>query len=81
MALTQEHVIDTTVLYDGQIQVNTITINKENGVEISRLNHRHVVDVGDDVTGEDQIVQDIAATVHTQARIDARAAFIAANTI
>ena len=37
--------------------------------------------MGDDTTGEDQIVIDIAASVHTQARIDARVAAIAAAAI
>ena len=74
MALTKETETQTTVLPDGQLQVRTATIIMEDGVELSKSYHRKVIDVGEDVTGEDQIVQDIASNMHTPARIAARAA-------
>ncbi len=61
-----------TVLPDGQLQVKTITIILEDGVEQSRQNHRHVVDVGDDVTNEASLVREIAEKIHTPERVQAR---------
>jgi len=61
------------------IQVRTKTAVLEDGVELSASYHRHVIAPGDDVSGETTEVQDIAATVHTQAVIDAYAAHIAAQ--
>lgn len=75
MALTKETEIEVYVLVDGQLQVRESTIVLEDGIELSRTYHRHVVDIGDDVTGEAQIVQDIAGAIHTSARIAARIAF------
>jgi hypothetical protein len=44
MALTKESVIDQiTVLEDGQIQVRRADKLKEDGVEIAKAYHRHVV--------------------------------------
>jgi len=63
---------DGQFLEDGQIQVRTITRLMEDGVELSRSYHRHVVDVGDDVTNEPQIVKDVATQLHTPARKAAR---------
>lgn len=73
MSLVKETKTDAQVLADGQIQVRTTNIIKEDGVEIARNYHRKVIDVGDDVSGEDSLVQDIASSVHTPARINARA--------
>ena len=81
MALTEEVRTSGEFLEDGQIQVKTRTVILRDGVEISSTNHRHVVDVGDDVSGEDQSIQDIAAGLHTPARISARAAARAAANV
>lgn len=66
------------------IQVRTATVISEDGVEISRTYHRHVVSPLDDVSGESAQVQNIAAAVHTdevkaayQAHLDAQAAEMA----
>ena len=72
MALTKEYETQTTVLPDGQLQVRTATIIMEDGVELSKSYHRKVIDVGGDVSSESQLVQDIASSVHTQSRINAR---------
>jgi hypothetical protein len=40
------------VLENGVLQVRQDTIVEEDGVELHRMYHRHVVDVGDDVTNE-----------------------------
>ena len=68
-------------LEDGQIQVRQITRFMENGVELSKSYHRHVVDVGDDVTNEPQIIKDVASQLHTTARKTARDAVKKANGI
>ena len=72
MPLTKEVTYAGEWLEDGQIQVKQITRAFEDGVFLGKTYHRHVVDVGDDVSQEPQIVQDIAQGLHTQARIAAR---------
>jgi hypothetical protein len=67
------------VLPMGQIQVRTDTIVKEDGVELSRTYHRHVVEPDADITNEDQRVKDISATVHTNACKTAWAEFKASQ--
>ena len=62
-------------LEDGQIQVRRIRRTFENGEQISKKYHRHVVDVGDDVSNESQIVKDVAKGLHTPQRIAARRVF------
>ena len=74
MALTKEISHDCQACEDGQLQVREITRIMEDGVEISKTYHRHIVDVGDDVSGQPQFVQDLASNFHTPARISARAA-------
>lgn len=61
------------------IQIRTKTAVLEDGVELSSSYHRRVISPGDDVSGETTEIQDIAATVHTQAVIDAYAAHQAAQ--
>ena len=61
------------------IQVRTATVISEDGVELSRSFHRHVVSPLDDVSGESAEVQAIAAAVHTQAVKDAYQAHLDAQ--
>jgi len=79
MAITKQITHDGQFLEDGQIQVREITRLMEDGVELSKTYHRHVVDVGDDLTNEPQIVKDVAQNLHTPARKTARQAFRAAQ--
>ena len=72
MPLTKVISHDCQVLEDGQIQVREITRVMEDGVELSKTFHRHVVDVGDDTTGESELVRDVAQNLHTPARIARR---------
>ena len=66
MAITKEVVVDQiTVLEDGQMQVRQCTRIMEDGVELSKSYHRHVVAPTDDLDKEDKKVKDIAAAVHT----------------
>ena len=47
------------------VQVRTATVIKEDGVEISRSFHRHIVQPTDNITGESAQVQAICNAVHT----------------
>jgi len=81
MALTKETIEDKIEIVGAwNIQVKTETIVKENGVEISRSNSRHVlqpfisgkdgetwVHTETDISGEDASVQAIANAVWTDA--------------
>jgi hypothetical protein len=49
------------------VQVRTATVVAEDGTELSRSFHRHVVHPDDDVTGEDAEVQAVCAAVWTDA--------------
>ena len=67
MAITKETEI-AKIEVVGQykvIQVRTDTVIKEDGKEISRSPHRHVVHPDDDISGEDAEVQAVANTVWT----------------
>jgi hypothetical protein len=81
MAITKEIVVDKCeVLGDyKQLQVRTATRIKEDGVLISTSYHRHVVAPGDDLSGQDALVQAVGGLVHTSAVIAAYNAMIAAQ--
>jgi len=79
MALVKEVVndkIEVLQLAAGYpvVQVRTATIIKEDGVEISRKFHRHVLKPDAELSAEDDDVVAIAATVFTADAIDAYAA-------
>lgn len=66
MSLEKNNVCDLIeVTENGCVQVRTKTLIKENGIEISRNFHRHVLAPGDDYSNEDAKVQTICAVVHT----------------
>jgi len=72
MALTSRtEVFSRQLLIDGQIQIRTDTVFEQDGVEVSRTYHRHVLAPGDSITGEDPSVQRIAMAEHTPAKIAA----------
>jgi hypothetical protein len=81
MALTERTEIDKYEIVGSfkHIQCRHATIIERDGVEISRSFHRHVIAPNDDVSGEPQEVQDLAALLHTQAVKDAYAAHLAAQ--
>lgn len=58
-------------LENGTVQVRTATRIMEDGVEISRKFHRHVVAPGNDYSGEDTRVQGVCAALHTAQAIAA----------
>lgn len=53
------------VLESGVVQVRTATKIMDDGVEVSRTLHRHVVVPGDDYSKEDAKVQAICAAIQT----------------
>ena len=66
MALNKTIVVDRIeVLQRGVIQVRTATVIDEDGTELSRSFHRHILNPGADTSGEAQRVQDIATATWT----------------
>ena len=66
MALNKTIVVDRIeVLQRGVIQVRTATVIDEDGTELSRSFHRHILNPGADTAGETQRVQDIATATWT----------------
>ena len=55
------------------VQIRTATVIDEDGVELSRSFHRHVVSAGDDYSNESAEVQAICKTVHTREVMAAKA--------
>tara|TARA_R110002167_G_C12574802_1_gene642911 strand:+ start:833 stop:1087 length:255 start_codon:yes stop_codon:yes gene_type:complete len=80
MTLTKSTTVDRIeVLESGQIQIRTATIVDEDGVELSRSAHRHVLFPGDDTSGEAQRVQDVAAATWTAQVLADWEAFLASQ--
>ena len=69
MALTKETVQDKIEVVGDfkHIQVRTATVIKEDGVELSRSFHRHVVSPDSDSTNESADVKAMVAQFHTDA--------------
>jgi hypothetical protein len=66
MALQKTQVIGSMEVGElSQISVRTDTVIKDDGNEISRSYHRHVVVPTDDVSGEDARVQAVANSLWT----------------
>ena len=77
MALTKEVISDKVEVVGvyRHVQARTATVVKEDGVELSRSFHRHVVAPGEDTTGMDAEVIAICAAVHTPEVIAAYEAY------
>lgn len=80
MAFTKRFEYKEEILPDQTIQIRTTTVVEEDGVELARNHRRHVVHPGDDVSGEVQEVQDIAAALWTAEVISAYQASVASST-
>lgn len=67
MALTERQEIDKIEVVGEfkAVQVRTATVIERDGEELTRSYHRHVVNAGDDYSGEDSQVQGICSVVHT----------------
>ena len=70
--LTKEIEHQVTVLPNGLLECREATLIMEDGKELSRSYHRHVIEVGADVSNECQLIQDTANQLHTPERIAAR---------
>tara|TARA_A100001515_G_scaffold62745_1_gene49578 strand:+ start:43 stop:288 length:246 start_codon:yes stop_codon:yes gene_type:complete len=79
MAITKRLEYKEEILPNQIIQIRTTTVVEEDGVELARNHHRHVVHPGDDVSGEPNEVQLIAAALWTPEVIAAYEASIAEN--
>jgi hypothetical protein len=67
MALTERSTIDKIeVLENGIIQVRRADIVERDGVEIAKSYHRWTLSPGQDLTGQEQRVIDVANAVWTQ---------------
>ena len=81
MAITKRLEYKEEILPDQTIQIRTTTVVEEDGVELARNHHRHVVHPGDDVSGEVQEVQDIAGALWTSGVIAAYQASISSGNV
>ena len=77
MAITKRLEYKEEILPNQVIQIRTTTVVEEDGVELARNHHRHVVSPGDDVSGEVAEVQAIASVLWTDEVIAAYQASIA----
>ena len=79
MALEKQVAVDKVEVV-GQyhhVQVRTATIIMDDGVEISRSFHRHVIAPTDDHSNEEQWVQDVCKAAHTPEVVAAYEAHLA----
>ena len=66
MALTERSAIDKIeVLENGIIQVRRADIVERDGLEIAKSYHRWTLTPGQDLTGQEQRVKDVATAVWT----------------
>jgi len=67
MALTKEVKIDKLEIVGDfkHVQCREVTVVSEDGIEISRSFHRHVLQPGEDISGEPQETQDVCNAVWT----------------
>ena len=79
MAITKRLEYKEEILSNQIIQIRTTTVVEEDGVELARNHHRHVVHPGDDLTEEPNEVQVIAAALWTPEVIAAYKASIEAS--
>ena len=71
MYIEQSIIDQIIILEDGQIQIRRVNKVFKDGIEISKTYHRHVLAPGNDLTGQDPKVINIANVVWTQDVIDA----------
>ena len=66
MAITKSiEIPKIEIVGSWNVQVATDTVIKEDGTEISRSRHRHVLNPDLDISGEDSVVQAIANAAWT----------------
>jgi hypothetical protein len=81
MALTKENIIDKYEIVGAykHVQCRHATVVSEDGVELSRSFHRHVIAPGGDVSNESAETKAIVAAVHTPEVVSAYEAQMAAQ--
>ena len=79
MAITKRLEYKEEILPNQTIQIRTTTVVEEDGEELARNHHRHVVHPGDDVSEEIPEVQAIASALWTDEVIAAYQASIVAS--
>jgi len=80
MAFTKAEIVDKIeILEAGQLQIRTATVVSENGAEIARTFMRHVLNPGDDTSGETDRVQAVASATWTDEVISDWETLIAAQ--
>lgn len=81
MALTKSAEVDKIEIVGEfkAVQVRTATVVSEDGTELSRSYHRHVIQAGDDYSSEDAEVQAVCAAVHTPEVVQAYQDHLAAQ--
>jgi hypothetical protein len=77
--LEKQITYDHSITDDGHIQVRQIIRILEDGVEISKAYHRHVVSPGEAYDNEDSRTKVLAQAIHTPAVVDAYKAQVASN--
>ena len=80
MAITKRFEYKEEVWPNQAIGLRTTTVVEEDGVELARNHQRDMFNPGDDVSGEVQEVQDIAAALWTAEVISAYQASVASST-
>lgn len=63
MSLTKSTAVDLIEVVGTNIQVRTATVINDDGVEIAKTYHRHVLAPGDDLTSQDPKVVAIANAI------------------
>ena len=53
------------ILRDGHVQIRRADLYIEDGIEVAKNYHRHVLSPGDDTTNEDERVKRVAQAVWT----------------
>ena len=83
MAITKEIVQDKIEIVGDfkKIHVRTATVIKEDGVELSRSYHRHIVNPNTDSTNESADVKALVAQFHTDEVKKAFNDYLAKNTL
>jgi hypothetical protein len=71
MPITKRNEVTQTIDPQGRINVLTVTIIEEDGVEIARTNSRQVLEPGDSTSGKPSEVAAVAAVVWTREKLSA----------
>jgi hypothetical protein len=80
MTLTEKNIIDKIeVLENAIIQVRQATIVERDGTELTRTYHRWTLSPGQDLTGQEQRVIDIAKVIWTPEIVSAYQALLKNN--